>query len=211
MAMRTYIVRPGDYLLKLAFIHDFDAEEVWNDPKNEELKKLRKNHHILAPGDILRFPDTPKEGLPLQAGVTNHYVVEVPKVDVRLVVKDEAGAPIGGEAYTVEGLAPVMEGTTTPDGAVSFSAPVHLREASLLFPQRNMRLTVRIGDLDPLEEGSGVVGRLANLGFLDLAAIPVSDSQLAAALTAFQRAHGIPQTGTLDDDTRRALGDAHGS
>ncbi len=48
--MRPYVVRQGDYLVKLAFVHGFDAEEVWNDPKNEEIRGRRADHNILAPG-----------------------------------------------------------------------------------------------------------------------------------------------------------------
>jgi hypothetical protein len=31
--MQPYVVRQGDYLVKLAWVHGFDAEEVWADEK----------------------------------------------------------------------------------------------------------------------------------------------------------------------------------
>lgn len=211
MDLRPYVVRPGDYLAKLAHVYGFDADEVWNDPKNDEIRAIRKDHGILAPGDVIFLPVKPRDGLPIEKGTTNRYTVTIPKVDVRLVIKDDAGDPVAGERYIVEGLGSAPEGTTGPDGAVSFAVPVHVREVSLLFPQRNARMVVRVGDLDPLEESSGVAGRLRNLGFLHTSAGASSDAHMAAALRAFQRAHGLPETGSLDEDTRRALKDIHGS
>lgn len=63
--MVPYVVRQGDYLLKLAQRYGFDAEEVWSHPRNEDLRKLRKDHHILAPGDIVYLPVKANEWLPI--------------------------------------------------------------------------------------------------------------------------------------------------
>jgi hypothetical protein len=37
--MVPYVVRPGDYLLKLAHRHGFDVDTVWNDPGNDDLRQ----------------------------------------------------------------------------------------------------------------------------------------------------------------------------
>lgn len=64
--MTPYIVQQGDYLAKLAFVHGFEPDEVWNDPKNADLKKLRPDPNVLAPGDVRvgdMDPDTEISGL----------------------------------------------------------------------------------------------------------------------------------------------------
>ena len=76
---RPYVVRQGDYLVKLGFVYGFDAEEVWNDAKNEEIRGRRPDHNVLAPGDIVYIPVKKKEGLPIIKGTTNHYVAKVPR------------------------------------------------------------------------------------------------------------------------------------
>ena len=84
-AVKSYVVRQGDYLTKLAYVHGFDAADVWKDPKNAELRGKRGDHDILARGDVLFVPMAEKVGVPLQKGVTNRYVARVPAVDLSLV------------------------------------------------------------------------------------------------------------------------------
>src|ERR1044072_2962292 len=81
------VVRQGDFLVKLGWIHGFDPEVVWNDPKNEVLKKLRVDHNVLAPGDVIHIPARKQEGLPIAKGTTNTFVAKVPKVVVSVVFK----------------------------------------------------------------------------------------------------------------------------
>ncbi|MFT3765690.1 MAG: hypothetical protein QM820_09265 [Minicystis sp.] len=79
--LRPYVVRQGDYLTRLAHRFGFDAEEVWNDPKNAEIKKLRSSMEVLAPGDIVYLPEPTRATLPIQKGTTNRYVATIPKVE----------------------------------------------------------------------------------------------------------------------------------
>lgn len=205
-----YVVRQGDHLPGLAFKHGFDADVVWNDKANDALRELRKNPLMLAPGDILHIPTPAKRGVPFSAGARNRYVARVPKVDVHLVVHDQLGTPFSDEPYVVEGLGDATERATGPDGAVTLTVPVFVREVSLLFVRQNLRFALRIGDMDPLEEISGVAARLANLHFL-ASSTGWTDEQLTAALTAFQALHELPATGALDHDTRERLRAIHGS
>jgi len=206
--MAPYVVQKGDHLARLAFQRGFDAEEVWRHPSNAELRELRRDPCILAPGDVLHIPDPAKRGLAFSSGTTNRYVARVPRMDVHLVIHDQLGTPLPDEPYVIEGLGDAVERRTDQDGAASFAAPVHVREATLLFTRRNVRLAVRIGDLDPLEEMSGVAARLANLRFLD-SHTGWTGEQLEEALMAFQHGLGLAMTGTLDEATRGALRDAH--
>ncbi len=209
--MQPYIVRQGDYLTKLAHTMGFDGEKVWADPKNADLKTRRPDPDQLAPGDVLFVPEPKPPELSIQKGTTNSYVVTVPKVKVKVVLKSE-GQPLADEPYVIEGLGDAFEGKTGADGSVELSVPVHLRELQLVLYERNLSYPVRIGDLNPVEELSGVRMRLAHLGHYGwYPPDEVDETDDRDALLAFQAAQGIEATGVLDVATRAALRDSHGT
>ena len=214
-APMPYVVRQGDYLAKLAFVNGFDVDAVWGDPKNEELKKLRGDHHILAPGDVVHFPTGKKEGQPIAKGTTNGYAAKVPTVEVNLEFRNADGTPMAGEPLEIQGIAAASAAAKT-DGAgkVVLKLPVTVREVTVGFPLRHYAHTVRVGDLDPGVEASGIKQRLQHLGFL----LPTpagpdaadDDDTLRQAIAMFQVKKNIEATGILDEDTRKALLDEHG-
>jgi hypothetical protein len=69
---------------------------------------------------------------------------------------------------------------------------------------------VRVGGLDPIEERSGVVQRLSNLGYLPKTP-EVPAAYVAQALRRFQRDHDLEPTGELDAKTKDALEKEHKS
>lgn len=216
--MTPYIVRQGDYLAKLAFVKGFDADTVWNDPKNEDLRNLRQDPNILAPGDILYVPESKKDDLALQHGTDNDYAATVPKIQIQVTFKDDEG-PFAGESYLINDLGEPVSGTTDGDGGLTVDVPVTTRELHILFPERNVVYPVLVGDMDPVREASGVRKRLRHLGYYcdpSRTEGPESDEGALAALDrlamrAFQRDHGITPTDEIDDATRAALVQAHGS
>jgi hypothetical protein len=212
--MVAYVVRQGDYLVRLAWMHGFDAEEVWAHEKNKALADLRKDHHILAPGDVLFIPVKKKEGLPIQKGVTNKYVAKVPKVTVCVILREE-GKPLANEPYTLEGVGEPSERQTDVDGKVSIDVPVHVREVKLVFHAKNLAFPIRIGDMDPSVESSGIRKRLQHLGYYgwhlaDSDGDTANVEQDRAAIQAFQRDKGLEPTGHLDHTTREAVIERHG-
>ncbi len=208
----AYVVRQGDYLEKLAHTFGFSLEEVWSHPKNAEIRAKRSDHNLLCPGDILYLPVKEQRSLPLRRGVTNRYIAKVPKVEIRLILQSE-GEPIREEPYVVEGLRKPLEGKTSDIGEVTFSVPINTREVRLLLPEKNVSYPIFVGDLDPIDEPSGVRMRLMHLGYYGWH--PQSDGadeQLdREAIRAFQRSNAIEATGVMDEATRVALREAHGS
>ena len=213
-AAQPYVVRQGDYLQKLAFKHAFDADKVWNDAKNADLKAKRRDPGQLHPGDILHFADSAKKPFPLSKGTQNDYAASVPTTKVKLVLKDET-KPFTGEAYTLEGLPKPISSTVSADGVIEIDAPIHVREVRIVFAKRGLVLPVRVGDLDPIGETSGVRGRLEHLGYLPAAAAALSesdgDARITSAVRAFQRDQGLEPSGEIDDALRAKLEEAHGS
>lgn len=207
-ATKPYVIQQGDYLDKLATQLRFDAKAVWNDGANAELRAKRKPDQ-LHPGDVLHIPDTPPRGIPLDCGTLNQYEARVPRVPLHLEFETD-GKPNANEACVVEGLGDPLELKTGGDGRLSLSVPVTVRELTVRFVERNVAYPVRIGDMDPIDEPSGVTKRLVHLGYL--VDEPDSDPDVVAdAVRRFQRRQGLPETGAMDDATKGALVKAHGS
>jgi peptidoglycan hydrolase-like protein with peptidoglycan-binding domain len=220
--MRPYVVRQGDYLAKLAFVHGFDADEVWNDPKNEMLRGTRPDPNILAPGDILYIPSVAKEGLSIEQGAANRYVAKAPRTKLRVSFRSGSGRFANAKFITKGGATPA-EGSTDGDEQLEVWVPVHTAEIRVEFPELAHEFTLFVGHLDPASEGSGVRARLIHLGYLlpsprelfgcDVPGVVEEDeaSRVTAAVRSFQKDKGLPVTGEVNEDTRAALERAHGS
>lgn len=215
--VRAYVVRQGDYLVKIAHAQGFDAEAVWEHEKNAALRELRGNHHILAPGDVLFFPVTPKEELTICEGVDNSYTASVPMIEVVLAFQRSPGEALANEPCEIEGLGGGAVGrprkeVTDGEGKLTLEVPVIVREIAVHFPGQNVTYAVGIGEMDPVTEASGIEKRLSNLGHgeedLEMALDPDHCSTLA--LRRFQQVNGLEATGVLDDATRAALEKGHG-
>jgi N-acetylmuramoyl-L-alanine amidase len=209
--MKPYVVCQGDYLLKLAYIHGFDADEVWNHPMNEELKKLRGDHNVLAATDVLYLPEKEEEPLPVEGGTSNGYSAAVPTVEIVLIFLDD-GAPLANEPCEIEGLGdpdPSIPVGTDNDGKLTLNIPVLIRELTVNFPNKHdMTYQLSIGDMDPVLERTGVEKRLCNLGYLTR--VSDGDDEEAAdllrdVLTIFQSENGIDASGDRNAPTHEAL------
>jgi hypothetical protein len=93
---------------------------------------------------------------------------------------------------------------------LALAVPVTVRELSVRFVKRNVVYPVRVGDMDPIDEPSGVAKRLVHLGYL--VDEPDEDPDAVAdAVRRFQRREALPETGQVDDATKAALLRAHKS
>jgi peptidoglycan hydrolase-like protein with peptidoglycan-binding domain len=185
---------------------------VWHDAKNAEIKAKRRKPNVLHQGDVVYIPRARKTGQPLSKGTTNTYQVKVPRKKLSLTFKDDR---VQNAEYTVRGLGSPVTGSTS-SGAFSVDVPVYVREIVISFDDIPLLYNVRIGDLDPIAETSGVRQRLEHLGFRRPIRTTAETEEEAAeadseAITAFQVSQGLDATGTLDDATHAALESAHGS
>jgi hypothetical protein len=211
MTTRPYIIKQGDHLAKVAALYGFDGSQVWQDPKNGDLRSKRKDPDQLVAGDVLYIPDARPQWMSLKIGATNTFVVNVArvKVTVRFVSN---GAPLANERYVIDGVEG-GKGTTDADGNVHCEVPATTDVARIRFVDRREVHTARVGHLDPVDELSGARQRLAALGTFGRAdGSPVaSAAALKDALRAFQRANKLTATGELDADTQAKLVELHGS
>ena len=215
MKTRPYIVRQGDYLTKLAALMDFDAEAVWNDASNRELRGKRTNPNILHPGDVLQIPeDAEPSGASLTAGAAHRFRARRLTAEVKLLLRDFEDVPLSNQPYRLEGIGPTpLRGVTDAAGNVRFEVPLNLDRVRLVLEGTGREMWIRVGHLDPVEEMSGVAKRLEHLGYLRTAPF-VSDegrARLARAIRTFQDDVGLEATGEADDATREALVQRHKS
>ncbi len=211
MEMVPYVVRSGDHLPLLAHKMGFDADTVWNDPKNADLKKLRGSPNILCVGDILYVPKTPppKSWLPVKVGGSNSFVATVPTIPLSVSFA-QGGKPIANADCVLHGMPPPNKFTTDGDGKLAVNVPIQVQLLVVEFPKVPLVRKLRIGHLDPATEPSGIAQRMQNLGYLAPRTDPSNEAALAQALAAFQKDNGLPTTGEVDADTQSALEKAHG-
>ena len=214
--MKPYVIKQGDYLTRVAHRLGFNPEEVWNDPKNAELKELRSDYDTLKSGDILFIPDVPKKKNPFNKDTSNSYVAKIPKLPVSLTL-DHRGEPIADEKYIVRGLDEELEGTTDGEGKVEFEVDVNVKEVVVELVDKKKSYRMLLGNLDPVDDPSGARQRLMQLGIYSATLegadqyVAHNPKQLAASLKAFQRKEGLDVNGELDEATVNALRDAYGS
>lgn len=207
--IKSYVVRAGDHLAKIAHNAGLDPDTIWNHPKNKELREKRSDPNLLAEGDVLFLPLEDDAPLPLKIGGHNRFSGVVPELETRLRFRDAAG-PYVDEPYVVEGLDEPLEGRTDAEGALTLCTPVTVRVAKISFPQRGRSFTVRLGDMDPISEISGVQLRLAALGFFKGTPTGRLDDFTERALMNFQASRHMAETGKPDAATLEALRVAYG-
>ena len=207
--MVPYIIRQGDYITKLASRFGFDADTVWNDPANADLKKARGKPDVLSPGDVLFIPEPKRKFLPVTIGSVNKFKATVPTTTVRLTLTVD-GQPLANTPCRLEGTGEQepQKLQTGGDGSLTFSLPMHCQSPLIVIDDPPVRYPILVGHMDPHDEASGVRKRLVNLGYLD--DVEADPETTAASLSVFQSQNGIEPTGELDDDTRAKLVDVHG-
>ena len=211
---RVHVVCQGETLLGLAARYGFDAGAVWDDARNEPLRRERTSPNVLAPGDVVYLPSQEEDVRPAFPREINRYRARVPAhpVAVRLL---QRGLPLRNEECVVELPTGPLHGRTDGDGLLRFAVPSTVQRVWVIVQRAGLRIDVLIGHLDPMGTPTGLGGRLQNLGLLTEdwrgASAERRDSLFAQGLRSLQRSRGLAETGELDEPTRAALAEAHGA
>lgn len=211
-------VRPGDCLSVLARRYGFaSARELWDLPENAALKEKRRSPNVLHPGDVVFVPERREQTVAVRTGAEHRFRVKVPSVRLRVHVVERGGRALAGKRYQLLLGGEVREGTTGGDGLVDQEIPHDLTSAELrvftggkgMGEHDFLRIPLAVGHLDPVEETSGVLHRLHNLGYAVGSSLRTGDVDLdddaRDALRDFQLDHGLEPTGEIDDATRDEL------
>jgi hypothetical protein len=169
--LEPYVIRRRDTVRKVAYKLGFDADPVWNDPSNDDLRALRPNPDLLLAGDVLYVPDAadrPQPPVnPVAAGTTTTFVApDPPTVTVSHQFFGLDSSTYDSKTFTVQELDNLGELQTTKDGLATFQVPVTLDTATIVFSDTGESWALQVGDLDPINTVSGIFQRLQNLGYI---------------------------------------------
>jgi len=233
-------VKQGECVSSIAAKYGLFPEKVWDDPGNADLKQLRKDSNVLAPGDVLVIPDKQlkdesggaeqrhrfrKKGVP--AKLRLRLVEPQPDDDAEEWAESEPGAfdenplppakppkPLEDTSYLlyVDGTV-VAEDKTDSDGWIEANIPPDAKSGRLILnpgTPQETTIELNLGQMDPVDEIPGMCKRLFNLGYEVASDADSITPDVAEALRAFQRDNELDVNGEADDATKQKLKELHG-
>lgn len=201
-----YEVKQGECIESIAFDKGFFWETVWDDSQNAELKRVRKNPNAMLPGDKVFVPEKQEKEVSGATEQTHRFRKKGVPSFVDVVVR-KFGEPRANTPYSLAVDGALFSGKTKADGRVRHPISPSAKEATLTVGEGEeaVEYTLQLGHLDPIEEISGVQGRLKNLGFMSGEPSGQADDATVEAIKLFQKDMGLEETGKLDSQTRDAL------
>lgn len=211
-AVKDHTVVQGDSMASIAKAYGFLWEQLWEHPRNAELKARRKNPNVLVAGDVVFIPALVNKTLAVETERRHRYRRKgIPsKISLQLM---EGARPRAGLPFTISlDDGSVIEGETDADGFVKASVQPERKSAVVQVKGRwgPERYQVQLGHLDPIDETTGVQQRLKNLG-RPCAVTGERDEQTEKALRRFQKEQSLPITGEPDEPTKARLLELCGS
>lgn len=203
-------VKQGECVESLAYQAGHVLGTVWEHPQNSALKALRKDPHTLLPGDALFVPAIRPKTLACATQKVHRFRRKA--VPARVVIVLAGARALANLPFELHLGMATFNGVLDADGALRIPVMPDVSDGYLLVdPEgKNLRLTLGMRHLDPINETSGIQGRLQNLGFYTGPQDGLYSQALVFSLQRFQQSRGLAPSGVLDDTLRDALLDAHG-
>jgi hypothetical protein len=207
-----HTVEQGDDLPRIADEYGFrDYKTIWDARENEALRAQRQPT-VLLPGDQLYVPDKRIGEVEAAAGSKHRYQLKVSLPRLRIQLTGFDGKPLARTPCTVTLDGSDRAVSTDGDGVLDCPLPPGTEDGVLTVGDR--RIDFKVGHLDPVDQRSGLIARLRNLGFLEPGAdgdadSEVDDAELAFAVACFQRELGLPVDGdaaSIVDKLQEAYG-----
>ena len=207
----SHDVQQGEHLSGIAQKYGFRSYEViWNHAKNAALKKKRVNPNVLFPGDVLFIPDK-KQKVEQGATTAMHlFRLTIPKLKLRVVVRARDGTPVPSADCELEIDGKKEKLKADGDGLVEKPIAATASGGTLRVPDLQIEAPIKIGHLDPIDEQSGLMGRLANLGYYRGDMENVNQDELISALEEFQCDQRLTVDGKFGPQTQAKLKEVHG-
>jgi putative peptidoglycan binding protein len=211
-----YTVLQGDHLSKIAKDNGFtDYTFLWDHPNNSDLKKQRQNPNILLPGDQLFIPDMEQKQESGPTDKHHKFTVDKKTLKLRLVLEDIYEKPIAGAQCALLLDGQIYQLTTDGNGKLEQEIPLDAKEGTLTIrgdqtPFANEVIAIKIGHLDPIDELSGQVARLNNLGYFAGKLDGSDTAAFESAVEEFQCDHSLKVDGDCGPKTQAKLKQVHG-
>jgi hypothetical protein len=217
----NHTVKQGEHISSIAYQYGFaDWKSIWNRPENADLKQQRQNPNVLFPGDQVFIPDkTVKE---ISKPVDNQHAFKVPVTTLllRLKLDRSYSNPIVNTPCDLLVGTTATKLTSDGGGAIEQKIPKTATDARLIVHDKftvkgnsvpiDLDIPISIGHLDPVEEVSGQVARLANLGYYREDPNAFDQDEFSSSVEEFQCEQGLTVDGICGPQTQAKLKSVHG-
>jgi N-acetylmuramoyl-L-alanine amidase len=205
-----HTVEDGDSISSIADRAGHFWQTLWDDPRNQSLRELRKNPNVLLPGDVVHIPAKQLRTKTATTGETYTFKRKGVPAVFRLQLF-QGGEPRARQTFTMVIDGRERNGTTDGDGVLELRVAPTAQLARLVIGPDEAEYRVRIGRLDPADDLRGIQQRLNNLGF----GCGIPDGTLndatRCALENFQALENLEVSGRPDDGVRARLIERHDS
>ena len=216
--MTKHVVVQGECLSKIAKAYGFsDWRIIYNDAQNASFRQKRPNPNLIYPGDEIVIPDkTLKVESDASGKVLKLEVTPPKKTFINLVLQNPDGSPMRSVEYALFVGDTLEARTTKNDGSLEQEIPPDIDSGELMVSKDAddtdpVTLQLAIGHLNPIEQTSGIKGRLLNLGFFFGTVDEILDTETETAIRAFQKNQSIAEDGKITDGLRSRLRNAYGT
>ena len=215
-AETTHTVVQGEYISLLASRYGFvDYRTIWDHPKNAKLKSLRKNPSVLHPGDQVFIPahESKEEARPTDQ--LHRFQVRRTGLRLRVVFDEFYYRPVDHAPCELHMASRVRDLSTDDGGRIDQEIPQDTQDGVLVLkpstgPVEHIPFRLGVGRLDPVEERSGQVKRLSNLGYYRTPVEEFDAREFQSAVEEFQCDHHLAVDGMCGPVTRAKLKEVHG-
>jgi len=209
-----YTVKQGEDIESIAFRDGLFWQTVWLDPDNDELRHYRRSPNALLPGDKVHIPEKRIERVSAGTDSKHRFRLKGVPSKLHVILLDADQKPRANLEFRLTIDGDVIEGKTNGAGEIIETVAPDAQACTLTVGQidtdEEEEYEVELGYMDPVETLSGVQGRLNNLGLECGEPDGRLSPQTTAAIRAFQKIHGLGETGEPDTATCDELVKAHG-
>lgn len=202
--MPKQLVGNGESTSSLAKKNGFFWRTIWDHGENAGLKTQRKDPNVLFADDEIFIPERELKDVskPTEQKHKFKRKGEPCKLKVQLM---KAGKPRKNEKYVLNLDGTPINGTTDGEGKLEHFIPGESRSAMLVLRGGQEVVPLRLGDLDPVDQGTGIQQRLNNLGFECGSEDGEIGDETKEAIKKFQAAYNLNVTGEPDEATKSKL------
>lgn len=199
----NYKVKQGDCISSVAFEKGFFPATIWDHPNNKELKDKRKDPNVLLPGDSLFVPDKRINEVSKPTNEVHKFRIKnTPKL-LRVQFID-LETPVANMDFEFEIDGVLKTGKTDNEGWINEYIDPSARKGQLTFADGS-KFELLLGNLDPVDEISGIQGRLWRLGLFEGKIDGKLTDETKAAIALFQTSCDLEATGEPDQSTKDEL------
>jgi hypothetical protein len=151
---KVHVVGRGESLALIARKYGLPSwRQLWDDAKNERLKKKRKSPHVLRPGDKVMVPALRVFEVVRSTDSRHRICVEASEpLTFRVILQDHNQLPFADEPYELslvgaaDNVAPT-KGTTDSVGAVIQKLPSRIKQVRVALPKRKLSWSFGLHEL----------------------------------------------------------------